>query len=396
MKMKKVFCMGLLSAFLLSGCSLFDKDEDSIEVAPLPKIENRFVAEKVWSTRVGRGVGEYYSLLGPAIQDYRVYSAGRNGVVSALDLYKGKEIWKINFADKKHFLKPSESALLSGGVTVYGNRLFVGSERGMLFALDTDNGELLWKTKVAGEMLSKPVVTGRNGLVLVHTSNGSLQALDMQDGSIRWTVPLDMSTLSLRGSSAPAIAHGAAVIGDDNGRVTAFFYENGQIIWQQKIAQPKGTTEIDLINDVDVTPVIVDNTVYAVGYNGQLVGLDLRSGQVVWKRDIGSVRDFIVHNGRILIVDKEDHVTAYLIDAGSFYWSQKELENRQLTAPVLYQGYLVVGDSEGYLHWIDTLDGSFVSQMFVDKSGFLSTPVIADDFLVIQAKDGTVYAISRY
>ena len=37
---------------------------------------------------------------------------------------------------------------------------------------------------------------------------------------------------------------------------------------------------------------------------------------------------------------------------------------------------LVVGDSEGYLHWLDTVrSGEFVSQQLVNDSGFAVGPI---------------------
>jgi len=62
---------------------------------------------------------------------------------------------------------------------------------------------------------------------------------------------------------------------------------------------------------------------------------------------------------------------------------------------VLYNGYIVVGDSEGYLHWINTTDGRFVAQQKVDSDGFLSGPIVASDKLVVQAKGGEVYSFTR-
>lgn len=396
MKFNKLLYVGLMVSTLLSGCSFFNKDVDSIEIAPVPVVDNSFHPEKKWSVSVGSGSESFYSILGPTVQDYHVYAASRSGLVKSIELYGGKEKWRLNLADKRGFFIPHDSALLSGGLTVYGDRLFVGSERGIVYAIDSQEGKLLWQNKVAGEVLSKPVVTSNDGVVLVHTSNGQLQALNIDDGSIKWSSNIDVGQLTLRGESTPAISHGAAVVGDDNGRVKAYFVENGQLIWQQKISQPKGTTEIDLINDVDVSPIIDGDTVYATGYNGNLVGLDLRTGQMLWKKELGSARDFIVYNGRVFVVDQGDGINAYAITANTVLWKNSELLNRQLTAPVLYQGLLVFGDYQGYLYWIDPLDGTIIAEMHVDSSGFLSTPVVADDMLIIQAKKGTVYAISRY
>ena len=313
-------------------------------------------------------------------------------VVKALNADDGKEIWSVSLAEKDGWFS-KEPALLSGGVTVSGGHVYIGSEKAQVYALNTSDGTVAWQTKVAGEALSRPVVS--DGLVLIHTSNGQLQALNEADGAVKWTVNLDMPSLSLRGESAPATAFGAAVVGGDNGRVSAVLMEQGQMIWQQRISQATGSTEIDRLSDVDTTPVVVNGVVFALAYNGNLTALDLRSGQIMWKRELGSVNDFIVDGNRIYLVDQNDRVMALTIDGGVTLWAQSDLLHRLLTSPVLYNGNLVVGDSEGYLHWINVEDGRFVAQQKVDSSGFQTEPVAADGKLLIQAKDGTVYSITR-
>ncbi|MBE5252093.1 MAG: outer membrane protein assembly factor BamB [Enterobacterales bacterium endosymbiont of Blomia tropicalis] len=393
MELRKYLLPGLISVTLLSGCSLFSGEEDAVKMAPLPKVENQFTPQEVWSTSVGDGVGDFYSNLHPAWQEGTVYAADRFGIIKALDAANGKEKWKVDLSEKTGFFSKNRSALLSGGLTVNGDRLYAGSERGQVYALNSSDGKIDWQTKVAGEALSRPVVS--DGLVLIHTSNGMLQGLDQNSGAIKWSVNLDMPALSLRGESAPAVAFGGAIVGGDNGRVSAVIMNQGQLIWQQRISQPSGATEIDRLNDVDTTPVVVNGVVYALAYNGDLTALDLRSGQILWKREIGGVKDLIVDAGRIYLIDQDDRVIALNADGGVAIWRQSDLLHRNLTSPVLYNGYIVVGDSEGYLHWMNTTDGRFVAQQKLDSSGFQTEPVVASDKLLIQSKDGEVYAITR-
>ena len=352
MQLRKLLLPGLLSVTLLSGCSLFNSEEDVVKMSPLPTVENQFTPTTAWSTSVGSGIGNFYSNLHPALADNVVYAADRAGLVKALNADDGKEIWSVSLAEKDGWFS-KEPALLSGGVTVSGGHVYIGSEK------------------------------------------AQLQALNEADGAVKWTVNLDMPSLSLRGESAPATAFGAAVVGGDNGRVSAVLMEQGQMIWQQRISQATGSTEIDRLSDVDTTPVVVNGVVFALAYNGNLTALDLRSGQIMWKRELGSVNDFIVDGNRIYLVDQNDRVMALTIDGGVTLWTQSDLLHRLLTSPVLYNGNLVVGDSEGYLHWINVEDGRFVAQQKVDSSGFQTEPVAADGKLLIQAKDGTVYSITR-
>ncbi|WP_342324041.1 outer membrane protein assembly factor BamB [Kosakonia sp. BYX6] len=392
MQLRKLLLPGLLSVTLLSGCSLFNSEEDVVKMSPLPTVENQFTPSTSWSTSVGNGIGDFYSNLHPAFADGVVYAADRHGVVKAVSIDDGREIWSVNLAEKDGWFS-TRSAQLSGGVTVSGGHVFIGSEKAQVYALNTSDGSQAWQTKVAGEALSRPVVT--DGLVLIHTSNGQLQALNESDGAVKWTVNLDMPSLSLRGESAPTSAFGAAIVGGDNGRVSAVLMQQGQLIWQQRISQANGPTEIDRLSDVDTTPVVVNNVVYALAYNGNMTALDLRSGQIMWKRELGSVSDFVVDGNRIFIIDQNDRVLALTTDGGVTLWTQSDLLHRNLTAPALYNGYIVTGDSEGYVHWINVDDGRFVAQQKVDSSGFLTEPVVADGKLLIQAKDGTLYALSR-
>lgn len=387
-----IFASVLSLTTLLSGCSLFS-DDDAVKVSPLPKVNNTLKVKKSWSTSVGDGVGENYSLLRPAYLDDVIFAADRFGIVKALNAQNGKEIWRINLADKAGLFSFSTTALLSGGITAADGNLYIGSEAAKVYSLSAKDGTINWQTTVAGEVLARPVVS--DNFVLVHTSNGFLQALDQSDGTIKWTVNLDEPSLSLRGLSTPAVAHGAAIVGGDNGRITAVFIERGQLIWQERISRPTGVTEIDRLSDVDMTPIINDNVVYAIGYNGELTALELRSGQILWQRAFGSVNDFIIDNNQLFFVDQTDRVMAINLASGASLWTQSDLLHRQLTAPLLFQGYIIVGDSEGYLHWLDRETGNFVNQLHVSGSGLLSAPQVMNNNLVVQARNGKVYSFSQ-
>jgi outer membrane protein assembly factor BamB len=76
-------------------------------------------------------------------------------------------------------------------------------------------------------------------MVLVHTSNGQLQALNETDGAVKWTVNLDMPALSLRGESARL-----PPTRGDRGRRQRPRQRGidaaGQMIWQQRISTATG------------------------------------------------------------------------------------------------------------------------------------------------------------
>ena len=95
----------------------------------------------------------------------KVFAAERHGEVVALTPDTGEVIWERNFAifPEESFWddiarlwrsgvhRPKVSALAAGY-----NMVFVATEDGIVRALDSESGETLWETTVAGEVLAKP------------------------------------------------------------------------------------------------------------------------------------------------------------------------------------------------------------------------------------------------
>jgi len=379
--MKKMFNKVLLSSavlVLLAGCA---GEEENVIMAPVPVVKSEFTPKSLWSTSIDDGVGHYFSKLTPEYAYSKVFVASRDGVVKALDPNNGKELWKAD-------LEQDVSARLSGGIRAAYGQIYIGSENGTVTALDAETGELAWNVKVEGEVLASPIA--EDNLVIVNTSRGSLIALDQATGDQKWTISTEVPNLTLRGESRPAAVSGGVFWGTPSGRLAAAISSRGQLIWQQPVGQPKGATEIDRLVDVDASPVIIGGTLYTIGYNGQLIAIDLRSGKPMWKRNYSSATDMVTDGSRLFIVTDNDHLVAVDARSGTELWTNEQLENRLLTAPKIIDGYVVVGDTEGYLHWVDRSSGEFVAQQMVDDSGFSVGPVEVDGGYVIVTRDGDV------
>ena len=389
MKLSKYLFISVF-IFSLAGCSLFGGEEEIVQVSPSPTVSNQFQIKEVWRNSTS-GNTRIYSLLGPINYDNAIYVASRSGQVKAIDLSNGHTIWDKNLS--KSTLFSSKTALFSGGVSADDKYVYVGSERAVVYALDRNDGSVIWEKPVKGEVLARPVSSADK--LIIHTANGNLQALNRNTGADEWDVMLEVPPLSLRGNSTPTIAHGAAILGDDTGHVNAYYINDGQLIWQQRISQPSGSTEIAKLNDVDSTPVIEGNLAYAIGYNGNVVALDLSNGQIVWRKEMGSTHSFAVDTQQLFVVDQDDNVQAVSKNGGAVLWTQADLLHRQLTDPVIYENYIVVGDFEGYLYWLSKDNGNVVAKTQVSSSGLISKPLVVDNKIIVQAKNGDIYAFTK-
>lgn len=374
---KKALAYGLTFS-LLAGCA---SEEDTIVMAPVPVVESQFTPKAEWSTTIGDGVEYYFSKLKPAYGYDKVYLASRNGLVKALNPETGKNLWSID-------LETDVPARLSGGITLSYGKAFIGSENGELIALDAETGEVSWRSRVDGEILSSPLAD--EGMVMVHSSRGVLMAFDADSGEERWQISSEVPNLTLRGDSTPVSTSGGVFWGMANGRLAAALISKGQLLWQQPVGTPKGATEIDRLVDVDASPVVLGSRLFTLGYNGQLIAVELRTGQPAWKRNYSSATDFTTDSSRLFLVTDKDHLVAVDARSGTEVWKNTSLEHRLLSAPTIIGNYLVTGDSEGYLYWIDRSTGEFVAQQQFDESGFAVSPIEVDGSFVVVTRDGLV------
>ncbi|MBU0914478.1 MAG: outer membrane protein assembly factor BamB [Gammaproteobacteria bacterium] len=369
----------------LAACS-------SKEELVYPEINNKIEPEEIWSASVGDGVEHYDSALRPVIYKDKVFAASRAGLVMAFDRESGDRLWTFDvrddgtgsFLDGLKFWN-SVTARVSGGVSVGYDKVFVGTENGDVVALNPDTGELVWRVKVKGEVIASPAAG--EGYVLVNTSAGYLFALHPDTGEQRWMHEQESALLSLRGTSEPVIASGGVIFGSGAGKVSVLIADKGVLAWDAAIAVPKGATDLSRMVDVDATPIVVDGTVYAIAFNGELVALELRTGRVMWKREYASFRDMVVEGNTIYLVDSVGKIFAIDRRNGLEQWAQLGLHKHFLTGPVVYKDYLAIGDVEGNLFWLDKNTGEFVAQDSYG-SGFYVQGVSSADELVIQTRDG--------
>jgi outer membrane protein assembly factor BamB len=391
----KVCLLTLLSTALFACSSTDDEESDPTLAAELTEINNAFSPRIVWSKNVGNGVADYFSRLKPVAGYGKIYSANRIGDVYAFDLDTGKKVWHADLqknSSSDSFFASSKSALLAGGPTIGMNKVFIGSENGEVYSLDADSGSLVWQAQVKGEVISAPAVD--NGTLVVNSASGILKAFDATEGTEQWKIEQDVPALTLRGVSSPALAGGGAVIGSSDGTLTVFILESGQQGWTVEVGEASGSTELERVIDIDSKPLIYGDKVYAISAKGNLVALDLRSGRMLWKRQYSSFRQLSMSGNNLFLTDVKGHVYAIDRANGLERWSQLALTNRSVTGPAILADHVVVGDYEGYLHWLDKESGEIVARYQLDSSGIFSTPTVAKEILYVQSRDGDLQAIA--
>ena len=364
---------------VLAALAACNKDKAAEPPAELVDIKQTLPVERLWSTSVGGGGEKLRLALGIAAADDVLYAASRKGEVRALDAANGRTRWE---SDVKVELAAGPSA--GEGLVV------VGTSSGTVIALEAADGKERWRAKLSGEVLAAPLVAG--GRVIVRTVDGRLRALEAADGKEAWMVEDLVPRLTLRGTSPPVRAGDVVFCGFDTGRVMAVSIPTGDILWQAQVSTPRGRSELERLSDVDSAVRVAGNDVYAVGYQGRIEMIALDSGQVWWGRELSSYRGLAIDDDQIYVSTSDGSVVAMRRRDGTVLWQQDGLKRRGLSAPAVDGKAIVVGDFDGYLHWIDRDTGKFVAREHPGSARISAPPIAADGRVFVIDDEGKLAA----
>lgn len=138
----------------------------------------------------------------PADQPGQVVS---RGAVVALETTTGDLQWTLNFSADR--LSRSVPAVMDG--TVY-----VGSESGIVRAIDSSTGRELWGLPTGSTIVSSPALADSD--LFIGSYGGQIYSVDAVTGSVHWTFETGDYV-----HSSPAVVDGVVYVGSDDGSLYA-------------------------------------------------------------------------------------------------------------------------------------------------------------------------------
>lgn len=377
----------LMLVSMLAGCASLTENVTTgfglfgapkvIERAELQEFKPSAKATMLWRQQLGAASGFVFV---PIVAADSVFAAGLDGQIARFDAGSGKQTWRIDSGHK-----------LSSGVGGGAQFILAGTAKGDVLAFAQD-GSTLWQAKVSSEILSAPQVA--EDTVVVRTGDGRIFGLNAKDGKQKWVYQRAMPALALRNFAGVAITRGAVLAGFPGGKLVALNLSNGTVGWEANVALPRGATELERIADITSLPVVDANMVCAVAFQGRVACFDLLRGQQLWAREISSVSGLTMDSRYLYVSDAKGAVHALDKNSGGSIWKQDKLLGRQLSSPLVINGFVAVADYQGYVHFLSRDDGNFAARIATDGSAVVAPPLALNGNILLQTVNGSVVALS--
>ena len=367
----------LLLVTTLASCSMFSSKKPRVEPAPLVNFKPSLTVRMLWQADLGRAGTPF---LAPVFTDGKVYAAGSDGKVVALDAASGRQVWSV-----------AVDADIAAGVRADAATVVVASARGTVFAFDAATGKQRWKVKASTEVLSAPAVG--SGVVVVRSMDNKIVAYDVESGERRWVVQRTAPALVLRAAPGIVINDGVAFIALPAGRLLAINTATGTARWDAPIAEPRGATELERVADVSGMPALLGREVCATAYQGRIACVDTGNGSLRWAREFSADVGPAMDQRYVFAADDLGSLAGFSRDTGGSLWRSTALRGRGLSAPVSFGRAVVVGDKEGYLHFLSREEGAMLARTSLGAQ-VRAAPIVTGANLVVQTVEGKLIALT--
>jgi len=217
--------------------------------------------------------------------------------------------------------------------------VYVGGYNHKVYALNRDNGQLLWVNEDASSRIIAGLTVAA-GKVLVGIGDHGVMALDQRTGQKEW------------------------------------FFDTTQGVW--------------------AAPLVVDQAVYVGSLDKHLYALDVATGQELWRQNLGGAiagtpayAEGVLYVGTfvrtVVAVNADDGAVLNTFHAENWVWD----------TPTVADGMLYVGDMSGNVYALQARTFTPVWQRKVAREGIRTSPLVVGDLLIIGSRDDTVYAVDR-
>ncbi len=315
---------------------------------------------------------------------------------------------------------------IEAGPVVADGRVFVGSQDGQFYCVDLSNGELFWSFKAEGPITAPAAVLGER--VFFGDTYGFVYSLEVASGKELWRFETEGKIEGGVNTLTPESGPARVFVGSHDYFLYALNADTGEVLWKHEtgnyvVATPSmihtegvpalafggcdgllhvipadgegEKREIEIGAYVANTSAVRDGICYIAHNGGEVVAIDIASGETVWKTKTGIeyTASPAVDKDLLYVAGPDKRLVAYNRIDGTEKWAF--LATRALASSPLVSAEIVwQGGMDGRLYAVNRTDGSEVWN-FELGTQIKASPAASRGTLVVCGEDGVVYGFKR-
>lgn len=368
-------------------------DANNRHAMPNAKFGGEFT--KAWKESFGSGSSKRDILLAqPLINGDNVYALDVEGRLTAFNLTDGEKIWKTTLEPQNK--RADETSLKGAGIATDGATIYATTGFGDVFAVNAADGEIKWRQELQTPLRIAPTLAA--GKVMVQNIENKIYALDAQNGEILWNYDIALEDTTMVGGASVAYSPSLDVVitGFSNGEIQAFSATFGTPLWSDMLISNRQAYSSTYLHTIKAAPVIEGDTVYALGTADVLAAVDIRSGMRIWEKEIGGSNTPLLAGNALYIITENNDLVAVDTQNGKVLWAKaidlgEKPKGVRAFGPVMIDSRLLVALSNGMVYVYSPAGGAVLSEFNTDED-LNAAPIVANGYILFVTKNARLLA----
>tara|TARA_B100000579_G_scaffold437400_1_gene466577 strand:- start:1842 stop:3194 length:1353 start_codon:yes stop_codon:yes gene_type:complete len=300
---------------------------------------------------------------------------------------RGKIKWKKNVY-KKIYKKIYKNLTFS----IYNNKVYVADNVGFFYALNLNNGKLVW-LKNQGVSFRSKIKIYENKIFLVDQDN-RIFCFNAETGSKIWDIRSITTFIKSQGYLGLAISKtGSLFILNSTGDLIKVDTNTGQTYWSLNTTGSMSATDNDFFQSSDI---VIDEEDMFFGTKVSLASYNVKSGYLNWIKEINTTSTPIINLNNVFVITDNGFFINLEKNSGNIIWStnilkilKKKKQNTKITGFVLGSDKIYATSLNGYLIVMSAITGKVEGFKKIGDT-ITASPIIHNSSLYILTENSRI------
>ena len=320
------------------------------------------------------------TITSPIVADNKIYILTNKNKIISYDLTNLQCLWEVSLGSKIN-----ENAKLSYKL----GKIYINTGYRELLVLDAVTGQRVWYKTFNDVLFYRPLILD-NGNIVVQTMGDSLYLIDFNSGKFLWHYITEPEMLVIQSDFSPILYKNNIISGFSSGELVSIDLSTGNVLWQTTHLE-----KYDTISDLSILNVIskpiIDNNYGYFSANNKIFKIDLDTGKFIWQKQVLDIQN-LTKIGNILIATTSNKQIISLDTAtGNIIWLNNLVINKKdriigFLLPLFINNNLFVTTVNGDCYKLNIISGEII-ETFNIKSKIVATFITNDELYLVKQSE---------